>query len=49
MSTFNEESTVEQMVLDTLSGLASGGLVTNARGFYTGTTKGWRFMCIGSA
>jgi type I restriction enzyme R subunit len=44
MSTFNEENTVEQMVLDTLSGHVSEGLVADAQGFYTGTGKGWRFV-----
>ena len=43
MSVFNEENTVEHMVLDTLSGSVSG-LVADARGRYTGAAKSWRFV-----
>ncbi len=41
---FNEENTVEQMVLDTLGGGARGGVLAEERGRYTGESKGWRFV-----
>ena len=41
---FNEENTVEQMVLDTLGGVAPGGVVAEERGRYAGGVEGWRFV-----
>jgi type I restriction enzyme, R subunit len=41
---FNEENTVEQMVLDILRGEASRGMVAEERELYAGETKGWRFV-----
>lgn len=41
---FNEETTVEQMVLDTLGGSASGGMVAEKREPYAGGMEGWRFL-----
>ena len=41
---FNEENTVEQMVLDTLREGASGSMVAEERARYSGETKGWRFV-----
>ncbi len=41
---FNEENTVEQMVLDTLCGNVSGSIVTEEKGLYAGDVKGWQFI-----
>ena len=41
---FNEENTVEQMVLDTLGGSAPGGVVSEERERYAGGVEGWRFV-----
>ena len=41
---FNEENTVEQMVLDTLGGGAPSGVVAEERGRYAGGVEGWRFV-----
>ena len=41
---FNEENTIEQMVLDTLGGGASEGVVAEERGRYAGRVEGWRFV-----
>ena len=42
--TFNEENTVEQMVLDTLGGVASDNSVAEGYKPYAGETKSWRFV-----
>ncbi len=44
LNVFNETNTVEQMVLDTLSGNLSQGLLTEERALYSGAVKGWRFV-----
>ncbi len=41
---FNEENTVEQMVLDTLGSNISEDKVAEEREHYRGTVKGWRFV-----
>jgi type I restriction enzyme R subunit len=41
---FNEENTVEQMVLDTLRGSMAEEMVDEERDCYKGETKGWRFV-----
>jgi len=41
---FNEENTVEQMVIDTLCGGVSGGVVAEERSRYGDKIKGWRFI-----
>ena len=41
---FNEENTVEQMVLDTLAGNMSANMVAEERACYSGDFKGWRFI-----
>ncbi len=41
---FNEENTVEQMVLDTLSTGVTSNMVAEELGSYGGEVKGWRFM-----
>ena len=41
---FNEENTVEQMVLDTLGGGPPGGVVAEGRTRYAGGVEGWRFV-----
>ena len=41
---FNEENTVEQMVLDTLGGSTPGSVVAEERGRYAGGVEGWRFV-----
>lgn len=44
MTYFNEENTVEQMVLDTLGGSVSENMVAEEREHYEGEVKGWRFV-----
>jgi len=44
MALFNEENTIEQMVLDTLSSGVSEGIVAEEFSNYAGKLKGWRFM-----
>ena len=41
---FNEENTVERMVLDTLDGRVPVGVVAEERGHYAGESQGWRFV-----
>lgn len=41
---FNEENTVEQMVLDTLCGGVTSNMVAEELASYGGETKGWRFV-----
>jgi len=41
---FNEENTVEQMVLDTLGGGGPAGTVAEERTRYAGGAEGWRFV-----
>lgn len=41
---FNEENTVEQMVLDTLSGGVTSNMVAEELASYGGEVKGWRFV-----
>jgi len=41
---FNEENTVEQMVLDTLGGGGPAGAVAEERTRYAGGVAGWRFV-----
>ena len=41
---FNEENTVEQMVLDTLCGGVISNIVAEELGCYGGEVKGWRFV-----
>ncbi len=41
---FNEENTVEQMVLDRFCGGVSGNMVTEEQELYAGEIKGWRFV-----
>ena len=41
---FNEENTVEQMVLDTLCTGLTSNMVAEERASYGGEVKGWRFM-----
>jgi type I restriction enzyme R subunit len=41
---FNEENTVEQMVLDTLCGSVSSFQIADERASYGGEVKGWRFV-----
>jgi len=41
---FNETNTVEQMVLDILSGNLSQNLLAEERALYPGAVKGWRFL-----
>lgn len=41
---FNEENTVEQMVLDTLCGSMSANMVAEELACYGGEIKGWRFV-----
>jgi len=41
---FNEENTVEQMVLDTLCGGVTSNMVAEELGSYGGEIKGWRFV-----
>ena len=41
---FNEENTVEQMVLDTLCGGVTSNMVAEELASYGGEIKGWRFM-----
>ena len=41
---FNEENTVEQMVLDTLCGSVSENMVAEEPAYYAGETKAWRFV-----
>jgi len=41
---FNEENTVEQMVLDTLSSSVPTGVVGEERSRYGGEGRGWRFI-----
>ncbi|HPK27467.1 MAG TPA: type I restriction endonuclease, partial [Anaerolineaceae bacterium] len=41
---FNEENTVEQMVLDTLCGGVTSNMVTEELASYGGEIKGWRFV-----
>jgi len=41
---FNEENTVEQMVLDTLCGSVSGDMVAEEQELYGDEVKGWRFV-----
>ena len=45
MSSFNEENTVEQMVLDTLAG-STTGIVAEPRELYAGQIKGWSFIPV---
>ena len=44
MNLFNETNTVEQMVLDILSGNLSQNLLAEERALYSGEVKGWRFV-----
>ena len=41
---FNEENTVEQMVLDTLCGSVNSNMVAEELASYSGEGKGWRFV-----
>jgi type I restriction enzyme R subunit len=41
---FNEENTVEQMVLDILGGNSPSSVVAEERGRYAGGVEGWRFI-----
>ena len=41
---FNEENTVEQMVLDTLCGCVTSNMVAEELASYGGEIKGWRFV-----
>ncbi len=41
---FNEENTVEHMVLDTLSGSVTSNMVAEELASYGGEIKGWRFV-----
>jgi len=41
---FNEENTVEQMVLDTLCDVVSGNMVAEEQELYGDEIKGWRFV-----
>ena len=41
---FNEEHTVEQMVLDTLCADMASGMVAEDRASYGGSPKNWRFV-----
>ena len=41
---FNEENTIEQMVLDTLCGRVTSNMVAEKRASYGGEVKGWRFV-----
>lgn len=41
---FNEENTIEQMVLDTLCGGVTSNMVAEELASYGGEIKGWRFM-----
>ena len=41
---FNEENTVEQMVLDTLCGGVTSNRIAEERASYGGAVKGWRFL-----
>jgi len=41
---FNEENTVEQMVLDTLCGGVTSGMVAEEPANYGDEIKGWRFL-----
>ena len=41
---FNEENTVEQMVLDTLCGSVTSNMVAEELASYGGEIKGWRFV-----
>ena len=41
---FNEENTVEQMVLDTLCGGVTSNMVAEELASYGGEIKGWRFV-----
>lgn len=41
---FNEENTVEQMVLDTLCGNVSRRIVAEEKELYAGEIKGWQFI-----
>ncbi|HEX2949866.1 MAG TPA: HsdR family type I site-specific deoxyribonuclease [Armatimonadota bacterium] len=41
---FNEENTVEQMVIDTLCGSVVGDMVAETTALYVGDIKGWRFV-----
>lgn len=41
---FNEETTVEQMILDTLCGRVSGTMVAEERPRYGGEIQGWRYV-----
>ncbi len=44
MAYFNEENTVEKMVLDTLDGTLSGSSVAEEYQAYAGETKNWQFV-----
>ncbi|WP_028570907.1 type I restriction endonuclease subunit R [Desulfonatronum lacustre] len=44
MANFNEENTVEQMVLDTLCGGVTSNMLTEELASYGGKVKGWRFV-----
>jgi type I restriction enzyme R subunit len=44
MSAFNEENTVEQLVLDTLCGGMTSSMVAEELASYGGAVKGWRFV-----
>jgi type I restriction enzyme R subunit len=41
---FNEENTVEQLVLDTLSGTALGTIAAESTTTYAGKPEGWKFI-----
>ena len=44
---FNEENTVEQMVLDTLCGGMTSSMIADELASYGGEVKGWRFVSAG--
>ncbi|MBM3163630.1 MAG: HsdR family type I site-specific deoxyribonuclease [Chlorobi bacterium] len=48
MALFNEENTVEQMVLDTLSSGVPESVVAEESSRYAGKLKGWRFVPVES-
>ncbi len=44
MTVFNEENTVEQMVLDTLGSGLADGMIAEERAGYGGEIKSWHFV-----
>jgi len=44
MAHFNEENTVEQMVLDTLCGCVTSNMIAEELASYDGEINGWRFV-----